>query len=92
MEQTAADDNLPPLQTDLPVLLIHNIDYAWPQDEIDMCLALGDRMTDEMRAVGHSVVHVRLEDDRLSGLLSEFDPAELVVFNWCEEIPGVPRL
>ena len=91
MEQPAADDNPPPLQTDLPVLLIHNIDYAWPQDEIDMCLALGDRMTDEMRAAGHSVVHVRLEDDRLSGLLSEFDPAELVVFNWCEEIPGVPR-
>lgn len=91
MEQPTARINLPTLQTDLPVLLFHNIDYSWPQDEIEMCLELGDRMSEEMRSAGHPLVHLRLEDDKLSNKLSAFDPSEMIVFNWCEEIPGVPR-
>ncbi len=92
MEQPAASKNLPSLKTNLPVLLINNIDYAgWQQDEIEMSLELGDRMTEEMRAAGHPVIHRRVEDDKLAHLLSEFNPAELIVFNWCEEIPGIPR-
>ncbi len=56
-----------------------------------MCLGLGDRMAEEMRSAGHPLIRVRLQDDKLSSLLSSYDPAEMVVFNWCEEIPGVPR-
>jgi len=89
--QPASRTKFPSLKTDLPVLLLHNIDYAWPQEEIDMCFELGKRMTEEMRAAGHSVIRLRLEDDKLSSLLSSYDPAEFVVFNWCEEIPGIPR-
>jgi D-alanine-D-alanine ligase len=92
VEQPAANNNLPALKTDLPVLLLNNIDYGnWPQCEIDLCLELGDRMSDEMRDAGHPVIHRRVEDKKLARLLSEFNPAELIVFNWCEEIPGIPR-
>src|SRR4030042_764967 len=24
-------------------------------------------------------------------VLSKFDPTKLIVFNWCEEVPGIPR-
>jgi D-alanine-D-alanine ligase len=48
-------------------------------------------MLESLQAAGHPVIRVRLEDDQLSSLLSHYDPAELIVFNWCEEIPGIPR-
>jgi len=79
------------LQTDLPVLLFHNLDRSWPQEDINMCLELGEMMTAAMQAAGHPVIRARLEDDRLSDLLSQYDPSKLVVFNWCEEVPGIPR-
>jgi D-alanine-D-alanine ligase len=48
-------------------------------------------MTQSMRATGHPVVCAQLENDQLSTLLSNYDPNEVIVFNWCEEIPGIPR-
>lgn len=48
-------------------------------------------MADAMQSAGHQLVRARLEDDNLASLLSQFDPAELIVFNWCEEVPGIPR-
>ncbi len=44
-----------------------------------------------MQATGHPVIRARLEDDQLSSLLSNYDPNEVIVFNWCEEVPGIPR-
>jgi D-alanine-D-alanine ligase len=91
VELPVARTIFPSLKTDIPVLLLHNIDYTWPQDEVAVCLELGNRMAEGLRAAGHSVLRARLEDDKLSSLLGGFDPAEMIVFNWCEEIPGIPR-
>jgi D-alanine-D-alanine ligase len=91
VEQPIASTNLRSLQTDLPVLLLHNLDHAWPVEEFNDCLTFTDMMTTSMRSAGHPVVRARLEDDQLSTLLSNYDPNEVVVFNWCEEIPGIPR-
>ena len=91
MEQPTTRTILPTLQTDLPVLLLHNLDRSWPQADIDQCLELGDLMFESLQATGHPVIRVQLEDDQLSSLLSRYDPTKLIVFNWCEEIPGIPR-
>ena len=91
MEQPVARAILPSLKTDLPVLLLHNLDRAWPQHDIDTCLELGELMLESLRATGHPVIKERLENDQLASLLSAYDPKELVVFNWCEEVPGIPR-
>ncbi len=48
-------------------------------------------MTEALRSAGHPVMRARLEDDQLSSLLSGYDPTKLIVFNWCEEVPGIPR-
>ena len=91
MGQPLARTIFPSLQTDLPVLLFHNLDRSWPQEDIDQCLELGEMMTKALRSAGHPVIRTRLEDDQLSSLLSGYDPTKLIVFNWCEEVPGIPR-
>lgn len=91
MEQPTARTIFRDLYTDLPVLLLHNLDRSWPQADIDMCLELGDLMFEALQAAGHPVMRARLEDDQLSSLLSGYDPTKLIVFNWCEEVPGIPR-
>lgn len=48
-------------------------------------------MAEAMQAAGHPVIRDRLEDDKLPDLLSAYDPTALIVFNWCEEVPGIPR-
>jgi D-alanine-D-alanine ligase len=89
--QPSAHPIFPSLQTDLPVLLFHNIDHSWPQKDIDLCLELGEMMTEALRSAGHPVMRARLEDDQLTRLLNGYDPSKLIVFNWCEEVPGIPR-
>jgi D-alanine-D-alanine ligase len=89
--QPSAHPIFPSLKTDLPVLLFHNLDRSWPQHDIDMCLEMGDLMTAAMQTTGHPVMRARLEDDKLSSLLSNYNPNEVIVFNWCEEVPGIPR-
>jgi D-alanine-D-alanine ligase len=79
------------LKSGFPVLLLNNVDPSWPQQDIELCIALADMMSEAMQAAGHRVLRARLEDDQLSSLLSAYDPSQLIVFNWCEEVPGIPR-
>jgi D-alanine-D-alanine ligase len=44
-----------------------------------------------MRRQGHSVRVLPVSDGDLAGALAEFDPGEVLVFNWCEDLPGVER-
>jgi D-alanine-D-alanine ligase len=89
--QPATRTIFPSLKTDLPVLLLHNLDHSWPQCDIDLCIKLADLMRGSLQATGHPVIKERLENDQLASLLSSYNPAELIVFNWCEEVPGIPR-
>jgi D-alanine-D-alanine ligase len=41
--------------------------------------------------LGHPLEVVALEDDRLGERLRPFDPRDHIVFNWCEELPGIPH-
>ncbi len=91
MAQPATRTVFPSLNPDIPVLLLHNLDRTWPQCDIDTSLELGELMLGGLQAAGHPVVKERLENDQLSNLLSAYNPTELIVFNWCEEVPGVPR-
>ena len=91
MEQQIAPMDNSYHRTDIPVLLIHNLDRSWPPEDIKLCVELSNLLTGAMREVGHPVTKVCVDDDNLSSLLSQFDPNKVIVFNWCEEIPGIPR-
>jgi D-alanine-D-alanine ligase len=77
--------------TDLPVILIYNLDRTWPAADVDEVLNLTHTLATGLTAVGHPTQTICLEDDHLERVLAGCDPARQIVFNWCEEIPGIPR-
>jgi len=91
VELASALTIFPPLRTDLPVLLLHNLDWSWPQYDIEQCLEFADVLSRALQDAGHPVEQARLENDQLPILLKKYNPADLIVFNWCEEVPGILR-
>lgn len=77
--------------TQLPVLLVHNIDPDWPPNDREIASAEADRLTGELRAMGHHVISIAVGDADLAACLKQYDPNRWVVFNWCEELPGIPQ-
>ena len=76
---------------DLPVILLYNLDRSWSPAEIDEILVLVQDLEKGLTSVGHPIQTVCLEDDRLELAMVGCDPSSQIVFNWCEEVPGIPR-
>ncbi|MGZ5555652.1 MAG: hypothetical protein ACXW3H_07880, partial [Candidatus Aminicenantales bacterium] len=57
------------------------------QDAEQDVSALGDAL----KGLGHPVDLVPVEDGRLADRLGSYDAREHIVFNWCEELPGIPH-
>jgi len=79
------------LQYNLPVLLLHNMNPEWTEEEQleseEDVTTLGHALNE----LGHPVEVVAVHDESLAERLSVFDPRHYIVFNWCEELPGVPH-
>lgn len=79
------------IRHNLPVLLLHNMNPEWaPEDrrESEQDVAT---LGNALKELGHPIEVVAVEDGRLADRLSAFDPRDYIVFNWCEELPGVPH-
>jgi len=76
-------------RTDLPVLLIYNIDPSWSLEDIEFCQAETRVLRDALIEVGHPLQESCIQSEGLETILQVFRPEEYVVFNWCEELPGV---
>ncbi|MDD5204871.1 MAG: ATP-grasp domain-containing protein [Desulfobacterales bacterium] len=76
-------------RTDLPVLLLHNVDSSWSPDEIEQTLREVSALESAIRQEGHPVVNVPVHDSNLKTILSLYDPDDYVVLNWCEDLPGL---
>ena len=76
---------------DIPVLLLHNIDPCWLTEEIEEAVAVTARLEKALRGVGHPVTNLSVTADDLPRCLGPFPPERFVVFNWCEELPGIPH-
>jgi D-alanine-D-alanine ligase len=77
------------INRELPVLLLYNLDPAWGREEQDACVAATEELIDALRAVGHSVTPVQVDDLDLRRILSPYDPHHYIVLNWCEALPGI---
>ncbi len=73
------------------MLLLHNLDPAWPREDRDEALRQAAEMEAALRAQGHVSASVAVCDANLAACLGAHNPARWVVFNGCEELPGVPR-
>jgi D-alanine-D-alanine ligase len=78
-------------RSDLPVLLISNIDHGESLEEVRVSISQTVNLADALQDVGHPVTSILVEADNLPDLLRPFCPDDFIVFNWCEEIPGIPR-
>jgi D-alanine-D-alanine ligase len=78
-------------RTDLPVLLITNLDPSWPLEVIQDYEAETHLLINAMIGVGHLIRDVCIQSADLEMALVGFSPDEYLVFNWCEELPGIPR-
>jgi D-alanine-D-alanine ligase len=76
-------------RADVDVLLLHNLDPAWGSADLATAMEAVGQMKSALVAEGHLVVDLPVRDTDLSGLLKPFDPKSYIVFNWCEELPGL---
>lgn len=75
------------IRTDLPVLLVYDVGWSWaPDEEIQKEVGM---LASALKAIGHPVELLPVDDADMLALLSKFDPRAYVVFNQCESTPGV---
>ena len=77
-------------RTDLPVLLLHNLDDTWEPADLEKALDEIDGLELALRREGHPVINIPVYDSDLVGCLRNYDPDEYIVFNGCEGLPGIP--
>jgi len=77
--------------TDLPVILLYNLDRSWPSSDVNDILDLVENLAQGLSTVGHPTQAICLEDDQLEKVMIGCDPSRQIVFNWCEEVPGIPH-
>ena len=76
------------LETPPTVLLLYSVHPDWEPLEQAKASREGRRLGVAIRRQGHRVRLLEIRGDRLAESLARFDPAKVVVFNWCEGIPG----
>ena len=75
--------------TSMPVLLLHNIDPAWDPDETDQALREVAAFESALRSTGRPLTAITVRNADLPSYLHDYDPNGHLLFNWCEEIPGI---
>lgn len=73
----------------IPVLLLYDINPSWSQHDIQECRDCVAVLRDSLIEIGYSIQELEIQSAELERALEEFNPDESLVFNWCEEIPGV---
>jgi len=78
------------LASEVPVLLIHNLDRAWTEAELQEVLTAADKLALALVEAGHPLSVLTVYDD-VEAVLKGFDPHRYVVFNWCDGLDGRPK-
>lgn len=78
-------------RTDLPVLMIHNMDADWPEPDAKSARKQVMDGLRALRGVGHPVTSLAIRQPDLRRALRRYAPEDFIVLNWCEALPGVER-
>jgi len=76
---------------DMTVLLLYNLDPSWSRQDIQECHAAARLLTNSLVDAGHRVQEVCVQSVELETALEGFIPDKHLIFNWCEELPGIPH-
>jgi D-alanine-D-alanine ligase len=77
-------------ETNIPILMLSNADLQWPQCDVDEAISMTENFIRAIQEIGHPISRLYVKTNNLSELLRPYSPDEYVIFNWCEELPGVP--
>ena len=77
--------------TEIPVLLLYNLNPSWSHQDIQECHATANMLKNALVEVGHCVQEVCVQSAELETSLEGYSPDNHIIFNWCEELPGIPR-
>jgi len=93
MNASAIKKNLPKneCRTGLPVMLLADLNPRWPPQEIQERTITTEILMNSLKEVGHPVTRIYLETDEMPEALFHYKPEEIIVFNLCDEVPGIPR-
>ena len=75
--------------SDMPVLLLYNLDPKWSTREQAEALGATSQLGEALCSAGFPITLVQVANGDLAGVLSGYDPLEYIVFNWCDSLPGV---
>jgi D-alanine-D-alanine ligase len=76
---------------DPAIVVVHNIDPLWaPADTAEVMDAVR-YLVAALAAEGHRVFEAPVSGMDLAAALAPYDPEKHIIFNWCEELPGMPR-
>ena len=78
-------------RTDIPIVLIYNLNPDWSRQDIRECHGAASKLTDSLVEIGHRVQKVCVQSAELETSLEDYSPDDHIIFNWCEELPGIPR-
>ncbi|MCX7590547.1 MAG: hypothetical protein N2255_02855 [Kiritimatiellae bacterium] len=73
----------------MQAVLLYNIDPSWPVGDQENAERMTKRLGHAIRRQGYSVKFSPVTSPDLRTVLTTFDPGETIVFNWCEELPGI---
>jgi D-alanine-D-alanine ligase len=84
----AAPEASPRSPSATSVLLLYGVHPGWEPHEQDRVVRASRRLGIAIRRRGHRVQFLEIQGNHLADTLAGYDPAETVIFNWCEGIPG----
>lgn len=76
-------------QSEIPVLLLYNLDPQWSEHEQAEVLNVTSRAGKALIDAGYPTTLVPVTNSDLDSILSNYNPLEYLIFNWCESLPGV---
>jgi D-alanine-D-alanine ligase len=76
---------------DFAVLLLHNVDPSWEASDLAEASGAVQAMKDALKEEEHCVIELPVDSTDVSAFLKPFDPKQHIVFNWCEELCGIPK-
>lgn len=75
--------------SEIPVLLLYNLDPKWSEHEQLEVLGVTSEVDKSLREIGHPTTLIPVTNSDLDSVLSDYNPLDYIVFNWCESLPGV---
>jgi D-alanine-D-alanine ligase len=75
--------------SEVPVLLLYNLDPEWSAHEQAEVIDVTSQVGKALDIAGFPTTLVPVTNSDLDSVLSDYNPLDYIIFNWCESLPGV---